>query len=490
MYNKIIKEIFIWRKRSLDKQIFKSNSLQSELIQKIISNNQSIPYLRQYSISDFNTFKQNCPAITYDELEPYITQLKNEHKNELTIHDIIAFSKSSGTTSRSKLIPMTKGNLNANFTAGKNLVSHFLSAFPESKIVTGKNFSLTGSYSLENGYVIGDVSALFTYYLKPWFRPFRSPDMHTATIANWDEKLKKMTPILAQEDIRWIAGVPSWMTIVIDSIENYTQKPIVKVWKNLEVFFYGGVQIDPFRAYFDTKFEGKIKLWQTYNASEGFFGLQTQSDSSNLSFLFDTDNYYEFIPKSEIESFQPILLNLSELIIGGIYELVITNLSGLYRYRIGDLIQITDLNPLKYQIVGRTKSFINVFGEELMVTNTELAVTKLSQEFNLKIKDYTVAPIVSGNQGYHHWMVEFESEVINLAILEEKLDEFLRELNSDYDAKRYQNYILQRLKIEILPSGTLENWLEKTNRKTVQAKVPKLANNMGVQDSIRASMTL
>lgn len=489
MITKIIKEIFIWRKKSLDTLSSQADSAQIKLLDKIISRNKSTAYLTNLGIKTSQDFLKNCPSISYDEIEHFILKIKDSRINDLTKEKIIAFSKSSGTTSRSKLIPMTKHSLNANFTAGKNLVSYYLSTFPDSKLVNGKNFSLTGSYNIENGYVIGDVSALFTYFLKPWYRPFRVPSRDIATLSNWDEKLKLITPILAKSKIRWIAGVPSWMCIVIDSIEDYTQKPIREVWPNLEVFFYGGISIEPFRVYFDTKFNGKLKLWQTYNASEGFFGLQTSYETTNLNLVYNTDNYYEFIPKSEIDAENPIILSAKELIIGNTYELVITNTSGLYRYRIGDLIQISDISPIQFQIVGRTKNHINIFGEELMVNNTEMAMTMLSKELNFKYIDYTVAPIVEGHTGYHQWMIEFDNNPSILQEIEVKLDIKLREKNSDYDAKRFNNLILKPLKIIALPPGTFHRWLEHNHRKNVQSKIPKLMNNTSIQESINSLLS-
>lgn len=484
MITTVIKELFIWRKKGLEKLSQEATESQKNLLEQIISKNKSVNYLSKLGIQNSLEFIQKCPTVVYDDIEPYILNIKNQNINELTTERIIAFAKSSGTTSRSKLIPMTKHSLKANFNAGKNLVSYYLSSFPDSKLVKGKNFSLTGSYNFENGYVIGDVSALFTYFLKPWYRPFRVPNKEIATSPNWDEKLKLMTPILAKSTISWIAGVPSWMSIVIDSVENHTQKPIHEIWKDLEVFYYGGVSIEPFRAYFDTKFEGKLKLWQTYNASEGFFGIQTAPDSSDLNLIYNTDNYYEFIAKSEIDAENPIVLSSHELIIGNIYELVITNSSGLYRYRIGDLIQIKNLFPIQFQIVGRTKNYINIFGEELMVNNTEMAMTKISKELKFIYTDYTVAPIIDGHNGYHRWFIEFKDIPLNITEIESKLDAYLRELNSDYDAKRFNNLILKPLKIKILSIGSFNKWLEVNQRKNVQSKIPKLVNNTSIQDSI------
>jgi len=481
MYAPIIKEIFFWRKKRLDTASQQFELYQEILLGKIISQNLSTRYLKNFGIRNVESFRQNCDAVHYDDIEPQILKIKNEHVNELCSEKIIAFSKSSGTTSRSKLLPMTKYSLKANFTAGKNMLSYYLSSNPSSNIIHGKNFSLTGSYHMENGYVIGDVSALFTYFLKPWYKPFRTPSKEIATIADWDEKLRIMTPILSNEDIRWIAGVPSWMSVVIDNIENYTQRPIHKVWKNLEVYFYGGVNIAPLENYFTEKFNPNLQLWQTYNASEGFFGLQSENQNRQMILLQDTSNYYEFIDLSEIDNSHPTILNSREIEIGKIYELVITNFSGLYRYRMGDLIEVSSSSPFKFNIIGRTKNYINVFGEELMVSNTEWAISRLSSELDLSIQDYTIAPIVMGNKGYHHWLIEFKNSPSDLTHFKLKLDEKLREINSDYDTKRYNNLILQNLEIDTLPSGSFNQWLEINKRKNVQAKIPKLWKDRSIQ---------
>ncbi len=490
MISTLIREIFIYRKKSLTRLATNFATSQETLLDTIISKNKSVSYLSNLAIKNSRQFKQNCHTVVYDDIESIIIDIKDNNKNELTTEKIIAFAKSSGTTSRSKLIPMTKHSLEANFTAGKNLLANYLSSYPASQLVNGKNFSLTGSYHIENGHLIGDVSALFTYFLKPWYRPFRVPNKEIATIADWEEKLKLMTPILANSPISWIAGVPSWMSIVIDSIENYTQRPIHEVWKNLEVFFYGGVSIEPFRTYFNAKFEGKLNLWQTYNASEGFFGIQTNKESSSLDFIYNTDNYYEFIAKSEIDSENPIVLSSHELIIGNTYELVITNSSGLYRYRIGDLIQITNIAPIQFEIVGRTKNYINIFGEELMVHNTEIAISKLCKEYKINSFEYTVAPIVEGHTGYHKWLIEMPIIPLNITELAYKLDAYLREINSDYDAKRFNNMILKPLQIQILPIGSFNKWLEVNQRINVQSKIPKLVNNTSIQNSILSILNL
>jgi len=486
VYSHIINQAFKWNRHRL---LFSKADIllqQEALLDRITAVNCHVDYLKELAIHDSKSFIQNCPAIEYDSIEGLILQIRDQNINYLCTDKILAFAKSSGTTSRSKFIPLTKAGIQSNYTAGKTMLSYYVSANPHSRIFEGKNFSLTGSYSLTGNYVVGDISALFTYFLSPWYKPFRLPNLQLATIADWNDKLEKIVPILAKADIRWIAGVPSWMSVMIDRIEDYAQKPIKNVWSNLEVFFYGGVNIKPFESYYTKKFEGQLTLWQTYNASEGFFGLQEEKESEDFGLLFNIHNYYEFIHFHEINIENPSLIGIDELVEGEIYELVITNSSGLYRYRMGDLLRITKVNPWRFELVGRTKNSINVFGEELMVSNTERAMAELNKHIDFLVKDYTVAPVLNGNTGHHHWLIEFMKEPSDLTNFQERLDEILRSINSDYDAKRFDNLILKPLTIGVLKNNTMEKWLEIHNRKTVQAKIPKLWKDDSIQKELRA----
>jgi phenylacetate-coenzyme A ligase PaaK-like adenylate-forming protein len=484
VYSSFINSFFIWKQKKLTKNYHLSLDVQVKLLDKIILNNRSCDYLRSLGINDIQSFYTNCPAINYDDIESFVLDIKDGKPNNLSRENIIALAMSSGTTSRSKFIPLSKSGINANFNAGKTMLSQYLSHNPASKILEGKNFSLTGSYTKVNGLIVGDVSALFTYFLQPLYKPFRVPNMDVATIADWQEKMDKMIPILAKSDIRWIAGIPSWMSMVIERVEDYTQKDIHNVWKNMEVYFYGGVNVKPFESYFKRKFGDRLNLWQTYNASEGFFGLQMEPNSESLGFLKNTNNFYEFIHYPNIESAAPSILSMEQLKVNETYELVITNTSGLYRYRMGDLLKITSINPVRYEISGRTKNSINVFGEELMVNNTEKAIAELNSEIDFLIKDYTVAPIVTGNSGHHHWQIEFVKEPDCLVHFQNRLDELIRNINSDYDAKRYNNLVLKPLTIELLEKNTMEKWLEANKRISVQAKVPKLWKDRSIQIQI------
>jgi hypothetical protein len=486
VFSQLINQIFIWNHKRLENNLANTEKQQSLLLEKIVNSNKCQNYLKQLGINTSESFLSNCPLIEYDDLEFQILKIRDKEINELCSEEIVAFSKSSGTTSRSKYLPMTKASIQANFTAGKTMLSHFIVSNPNSKIFEGKNFSLTGSYSKIGKFVVGDVSSLFTYFLSPWYKPFRTPNLQIATIEDWNEKLEKLVPILAKSDIRWIAGVPSWMRVVMEKVEDYTKTNINIVWPNLEVYFYGGVNIKPFESYFFQKFDGRLKLWQTYNASEGFFGLQMEKGSESMGLLFNTENYYEFIPYCDIHIKNPRILCLTNLEVDKKYELVITNNSGLYRYRLGDIIKVNQLNPLRFELVGRTKNSINIFGEELMVTNTEQAIAELHKEFEFSIKDYTVAPVINEMSGHHHWQIEFISRPQDMEKFKLRLDEIIRKLNSDYDAKRYNDLVLKPLTIEVLKNNSIEKWLEYHNRKTVQAKVPKLWKDNSIQKQLAA----
>ena len=485
MLDSLLKWLFEKRYKRLISSAFSFESTQEYVLGQIIKNNVNCSYLKDLSIHDIASFKAFCPLIEYDQIEDKILNIKNGITNTLLCDEVLAFSKSSGTTSTSKYIPYSRVSLENNFKGGKDMLALYLHSFPESKILSGKNFSLTGSYMIENGFVVGDVSSLFAYFLKPWYKPFRVPNVSIATISDWEEKLQKLSPILSKADIRWIAGVPSWIKVVIDSLEKSSQKPINEIWPNLEVFFYGGISIEPFRPYFTQKFNDRLTFWQTYNASEGFYGLQLYKNENDILLLPNNGIYYEFIAKNEIEFAEPRILSSNELIIHQQYELIITNHSGLYRYRTGDMIIVTSLSPLKIRISGRTKSYINMFGEELMVNNTEEAISYINHRFNLTITDYTVAPIMEEIEGgYHRWLIESEIDNLDLEELELELDTKLQMLNSDYRAKREKNLVLKNLKITKLPHGTFYCWLKENKRLNIQSKIPKLLNSSEIQEEL------
>lgn len=435
--------------------------------------------------SQVNRVNYTNHPISYDDIESEVLKAIDEKESMFSKYSIVAFSKSSGTTSRSKFIPISKEYLQKNYDGGKDMLAIYAYHFPDTKIFSGKNFSLTGSYEIKNKFVIGDISALFSYFLNPIYHFYREPSCEIATIPDWNQKLEAMLPILSQSDIRWIAGVPSWMKLVIDALEDYNNKSILDIWKNLEVFFYGGMDIDPFMPYYESKFQSRVRFWQTYNASEGFLGVQYRPDSKEMIFLPNTGIIYEFLPFPNVGN-EPVL-GLNELVPFRKYELIITTISGLNRYRIGDVVLIKSTNPYRYELIGRTTSYINAFGEELMLHNVKNALSLLSKKINFIIYDYHVSPIIDvDGTGCHYWMIEFEELPSNIEKWLYVLDKELRNTNSDYDAKRRDNMILKPPKIQVIPKGSFQKWLQYRNRSSVQTKVPKLSNNNLIRDELIA----
>ena len=470
MLNRLLRYYFLRRANSLESDLSNYTRIQERLGIRIKRNH--LQNKKYEQLTD------------YEDIEPSVTLLRQSGLNLVSKKDIIALAKSSGTTSASKYLPITKDFIQANFEAGKDLLAMYTRAYPDTKIFGGQNFSLTGSYKIENKVVIGDISALFTFFLKPWYRPFRAPDMYTATIPDWELKLERMIPILAQEDVRWIAGAPSWMKVVLDELERYKRMSIMDIWPNLEVFFYGGMDIAPFQNYFDEKFSNKVRYWQTYNASEGFFGIQYQKNSSSLFLLPNVNVQHFFLPHIDNPSINDIL-TANQLKIGEKYELVISTTAGLNKYRMGDLILVESQNPMTFQVLGRTKSYINTFGEELMVHNTETAIWNLQSKIEFQITDYSVAPIIdSSGKGYHRWFIEFTKPPNDICLFEKMLDLELSKVNSDYKAKRDKDLVMKCLTVKSLPKSSFERYLELNNRKTVQAKIPKLCKDTEFQDQL------
>ena len=469
----------------LQKRIESFESIQKETLTKILEKNKGCTYLKNYNVYQLEDFER-LPLVSYEDLESEIVNLLHSKEPTITNEKIIAFSKSSGTTSFSKIIPQSKKNISYNYQAGFDLLTSYLHHFPNSKITAGKNFSLTGSYDIQNGLIVGDISALIAFYLPSIFHFFRIPSKKIALIQNWDKKLEALIPKLIQSDIRWIAGVPSWIKVIIDRIEFETQKSILEIWPNLEVFFYGGTDIAIYKSKFDQIFQKKVVYWQTYNASEGFFAIQISSNSSDMALISDYGVYFEFLC---VKSNQ--IVQYKNLKIGNQYELIITNSCGLWRYRIGDVIEITHKNPLKIKIVGRTKHFINAFGEELMIHNVEKALEILNQEMAFEIAHYSVAPKIDENdKGFHKWLIEFKMSPSDISIFEKKLDTILQSLNSDYKAKGTHDLVMKNLQIITAKNGQFEKWLRNQNRLSAQAKIPKLSNDTFIIDEILSNSQL
>ncbi len=491
----IINETLVWfMKRRLPRiqaQRERPMEFQMQVFENLINTAKDTIWGKMYDFSSINSvadFQQRVPISTYEELYPYIERVMKGEQNVLWNSTIKWFSKSSGTTnSRSKFIPVSKESLEeCHFMGGKDLMSLYIDNVPNTKIFDGKGLSIGGSLTANplNEYgQAGDVSAVIMKNLPIWAQLIRTPELEIALLSEWEEKIDKMAAITSQENVTSILGVPTWTMVLIERILDMTgQDNILEIWPNFEVFFHGAVAFQPYRELFKTKIfnNQKINYFEIYNASEGFFGLQDDlAKPDEMMLMMDYGVFYEFIPINDFGQESQKVCTVDEVEVNENYALLISTNAGLWRYKIGDTVRITTKIPLRIKISGRTKHFINAFGEELIVENAEKAITQTCETTNSIILDYTAGPIYmeGGQKGGHEWAIEFIKEPADHAAFARLLDENLRLLNSDYDAKRYQNMVLENLKIETLQKGTFYEWMRRRGKLGGQNKVPRLSNN-------------
>jgi len=398
---------------------------------------------------------------------------------------------SSGTTNdKSKYIPVTKESLkNCHYRGGHQMLALYNKHFPENAFMFGKALVLGGSQqvnSIGDGIFTGDVSAVLVKNLPWWAKKRRTPE-EISLLPDWDVKLQKLTDYAIKEDIRALLGVPSWMLVLLKKIALDTGKTIPELWPNLEVFFHGGVSFSPYMEQYKKIIPSeKMNYWETYNASEGFFGVQYAPDSTDLLMLLDSQIYYEFIPNGDWEKENPQTLTLNEVEIGVKYAMLISTSGGLWRYLLGDTIEFTSLQPHLFKITGRTKHFINAFGEELMIDNAEDALHEACKITGAKITEYTAAPVFFGdnNNGAHEWLIEFQTLPSDMKLFTKTLDNALKSVNSDYEAKRSFDLSLRMPIIKILPQNFFYKWMKSKEKIGGQYKVPRLTNNREYVDNI------
>ncbi|QHT68010.1 GH3 auxin-responsive promoter family protein [Rhodocytophaga rosea] len=493
---------WIMKKRISQIELFMKNPLevQAEQFKKLIHTAQQTEWGRKYhyaSITSVKEYQQRVPLSSYEEIFPYIDRLMKGEQNLLWPSEIKWFAKSSGTTNaRSKFIPVSTEALeDCHFRGGKDLMTVYVNNNPDTKVFVGKGLAIGGSYQLsqENPDVYyGDVSAVVMKNLPIWAQFIRTPGLEIALMNEWEEKLEKMAKVTSQENVTSILGVPTWTIVLLQKILEITGKSnILEVWPNLEIFAHGAVSFTPYRAVFQQLIPSPhMKYVEIYNASEGFFGIQDQSDIADMLLMLDYGVFYEFIPVEEMDKEHPKMLTLGEVELNKVYALIISTNSGLWRYNIGDTVKFTSLSPYRIRISGRTKHFINAFGEELMVENAEQAITKACQESGAIISNFTAAPIYmeTSGKGGHEWIIEFVKEPSSLKQFIHVLDATLREINSDYDAKRYKDIALQLPLVHSVQEGTFYQWMKKRNKLGGQHKVPRLSNSREYVDDILSMM--
>ncbi|MBK6266441.1 GH3 auxin-responsive promoter family protein [Marivirga sp. S37H4] len=484
---------WVMKKRIHEVELFMKypHEVQSELLHRLVYRARNTKFGKKYQFEELKTYeayKNRVPLFSYEQIFPYIDELLKGDQNILWPTEIRWFAKSSGTTNdRSKFIPVSDEALeDCHFKGGKDLLSIYLNNNPESRLFTGKNLSVGGSQQVNqfdnnSNSFYGDVSAVIMKNLPFWVQIIRTPSLEIALMDEWENKIEAMAQATLKEDVTSLSGVPTWTVVLLQRILDITGKSdISEVWPNLELFMHGAVSFVPYRPLFEDLIKSpKMNYVETYNASEGFFGIQDQLDSNEMLLMLDYGIFYEFIRLEDADKEQPETLRLHEVQLHEVYELVITTNAGLWRYRIGDTIRFTSLSPYRIKISGRTKHFINAFGEELMIENAEKAVAEVCKRMGVTVDNFTAAPkhLEHRKSGAHEWIIEFGKAPTDIEDFANQLDDEIRKINSDYDAKRQKDIALQRLIIHPVSKGTFYNWMRKRGKLGGQNKVPRLSNS-------------
>jgi hypothetical protein len=464
------------------------NEVQLELLHNLIKTAKNTEVGKKYnfeSITNYQTFAERVPVTTYEEFEPQIERARQGENNIFWPTPIKWFAKSSGTTAaKSKFIPVSTEALeDCHYAASKDLLCMYLNNNPDSQLFVGKGLRLGGSKELykDNGTVYGDLSAILIANMPFWAEYSSTPSNEISLMADWEVKMQAIVNETVQEDVTSLAGVPSWMLVLLNQVlETTGEDNLFNIWPNLEVYFHGGVSFNPYIEQYNKILPREsFRYYEIYNASEGFFAIQDRNSNKELLLMLDYGIFYEFIPMDAYGTPSEKIIPLSEVKIGKNYAIVITTNSGLWRYKIGDTVKFTSVSPFRIKITGRTKHHINVFGEELIIENAEEALRKVTTATQAEIVDYTVAPIfMDGREkGAHEWMIEFKTPPKDINVFTKLLDEALQDVNSDYEAKRFNNTTLNLLKLNVARKNLFYDWLKKEGKLGGQHKVPRLSNS-------------
>lgn len=460
---------------------------QRDVLQELVTAAQYTEFGRQYNFSSlFNIrdFKQAVPVHTYEDLKPYIDRIMQGEQNLLWDTPISWFAKSSGTTSeRSKFIPISQESLsNGHYKASKDVLTLYYQFHPESNLLTGKGLVIGGSHTLHSvnpEAQYGDLSAVLLQNTPFWGHWLRTPDLSIALMDEWETKIEKLATATIPENVTSISGVPTWTLVLFRRILEITGKSTIKsVWPNLELYLHGGVSFTPYRAQFEQIIGEPIHYLEMYNASEGFFAAQDRPGTDGMLLFPDHGIFMEFMPVSESGKKHPHTVGLDKVELGKQYALIISTNGGLWRYLLGDTIQFTSLHPFRIQVSGRIKHYINAFGEEVIVDNSDRAIAEAARVTNSIVLDYTAAPIYFSDQGNgaHEWIVEFERPPESLQRFTEVLDQALQQANTDYEAKRQKNIALRLPQVHAARPGLFTDWLRNKGKLGGQHKVPRLSN--------------
>ncbi len=444
-------------------------------------------------IHSFHQYQERVPLQTYEDIAPYVKRLREGEKDLLWPGIIRWFAKSSGTTgSKSKFIPVSQEALeDCHFRGGKDLMAFYTRNYPDTRIFSGKALTLGGSHQVNNfsnKSLYGDLSAILIQNIPFWAQFLRVPELEIALMDQWDVKLKEITRATLHENVTNLAGVPSWNLVLIRYILEQTRKNnLLEIWPNLELFVHGGVKFDPYRSQFEELIPSEnMHYMETYNASEGFFGIQDDPARGDMLLMLDYGIFYEFIPMRHFGKEDPPVLTLRDVGTDEDYAIVISTNGGLWRYIIGDTIRFTSVRPFRFVITGRTKHFLNAFGEEVIIDNAEKALLTACNKTGAVINEYTVAPVYmeAGRKACHEWCIEFSVKPDNMEDFTTALDQGLMAVNSDYEAKRFKDITLDRPLVHAVRKGVFMQWFRAHNKVGGQNKIPRLSNNRSFVEEV------
>ena len=464
------------------------NEVQNELLFSLLKIAKDTEIGRKYdfnSIKTYREFNERIPVVNYEEFQPLIERSRRGENNIFWPTPIKWYAKSSGTTNaKSKFIPVSTESLeDCHYAGGKDLLCMYLNNNEDSQMFTGKSLRLGGSKELykENGTSFGDLSAILIDNMPFWAEFSSTPSSKVSLMSDWETKMGAIVDETINENVTSLTGVPSWMLVLLNNVLDKTGKDsLLDIWPNLEVYFHGGVSFNPYVDQYKSILpSNQFKYYEIYNASEGFFAIQDQNNSSDLLLMLDYGIFYEFIPMDAYGTESQMVIPLSEVQLNTNYAVVITTNAGLFRYKIGDTIRFVSLSPHRIKVSGRTKHHINAFGEELIIENAEQAIRIVCKETSAEILDYTAAPIfMEGKEkGAHEWIIEFKTPPKNKSHFEELFDNALKSLNSDYEAKRLNNMTLNKPKIHSARPNLFYDWLKENDKLGGQHKVPRLSNS-------------
>jgi GH3 auxin-responsive promoter len=496
IFNPAIKGYMKLRNSAIDNFIVHPSETQQKVFNNLLANAQYTEFGKAHQFSKINTVKEFKAAVAindYDTIKPYINKILEGEQQILWNSDISWFAKSSGTTSdKSKFIPVSKEALDhCHFKAGLDVLALYYRMYPNTDLLTGKGLALGGSHQInqlnaESFY--GDLSAVMLQNMNSIGNYLNSLDLSIALMSEWEEKIEKMAHFTINENITFLAGVPTWTVVLIKKIFEITGKnSLTDVWPNLELYIHGGVSFSPYMPQFQRLIPSpQMHYLETYNASEGFFAAQDDAGEEGMLLFLNHGIYYEFMPVEEYGKSDARTLELKEIEIGKHYAIIISTNAGLWRYVVGDTVQFTSTKPYRIKVSGRLKFFINAFGEEIIVDNSDYAIAQACKATDAIVNDYTACPVFFSDteSGAHEWIIEFEKKPDSLSQFTEAMDAALKNINSDYEAKRYKNMALRMPIVTVMPAGGFNNWLKSKGKLGGQHKVPRLANDRKVVEEV------